>query len=223
MTQHLPLPEKAPTGGLSGPFIRAPIATVMLMIGLLIVGIIAYRSLPIASLPNVNVATFLITAEMAGADPTTNASAVTTPLEAQLGQIPGITQMTSSSANSYAQITVQFRLGEPVALAATEVQAAINAAAANLPKAMAQPPVYRMTNPAQTPVLILGLTSPTLPLTTVSDYASTILAQRLSQVPGVGLVTIGGQQTPSMRIELNPAKLAAQNLTIERSPQCGHE
>ncbi|HEY1856026.1 efflux RND transporter permease subunit [Acidocella sp.] len=216
MTQAAIPPEKAPSGGLSGPFIRAPIATVMLMIGLLIVGILAYRSLPIASLPNVNVATFLITAEMAGADPTTNASAVTTPLEAQLGQIPGVTQMTSSSANSYAQVTVQFRLGEPVALAATEVQAAINAAAANLPKAMAQPPVYRMTNPAQTPVLILGLTSPTLPLTTVSDYADTILAQKLSQVPGVGLVTIGGQQTPAMRIELNPSKLAAQNLTIEQ-------
>jgi hydrophobe/amphiphile efflux-1 (HAE1) family protein len=212
---HLPA-EKAPSGGLSGPFIRAPIATVMLMIGLLIVGIISYRSLPIASLPNVNVATFLITAEMAGADPTTNASAVTTPLEAQLGQIPGITQMTSSSANSFAQITVQFRLGENVALAASQVQAAINAASANLPKAMAQPPTYRMTNPAQTPVLILGLTSPTLPLTTVSDYANTILAQRLSQVPGVGLVTVGGQQTPAMRIDLNPAKLAAQNLTIQQ-------
>ena len=207
-------PEKAPSGGLSGPFIRAPIATVMLMIGLLIVGVLSYRSLPISSLPHVNVATFLITADMAGADPTTNASAVTTPLEDQLGQIPGVTQITSSSADSYAKITVQFRLGESVALAAAQVQAAINAAAANLPKAMAQPPVYRMTNPAQTPVLILGLTSRTLPLTTVSDYGTTILAQRLSQVPGVGLVTVGGQQTPAMRIELNPSKLAAQNLTI---------
>jgi hydrophobe/amphiphile efflux-1 (HAE1) family protein len=215
MTPDTKEKSKVPSGGLSGPFIRAPIATVMLMVGLLIVGIIAYFKLPISSLPNVNVATFLITAEMSGADPQTNASAVTTPLETQLGQIPGLTSLTSSSANSYAQITAQFRLGQSLAGAATEVQEAINAASAYLPKAMAQPPVYRMTNPAQTPVLILGLTSKSLPLTTVSDYGNTILAQRLSQVPGVGLVTVGGQQTPAMLLELNPSALAAQDLTLE--------
>ena len=208
------LVQPLPSGGISGRFIRAPIATMMLMAGLLILGVVAYFRLPISSLPNVNVATFLITAEMSGADPKTNASAVTTPLETQLGQIPDISQMTSSSANSYAQITVQFKLGQNVVAAASDIQAAINAASANLPKALAQPPVYRKTNPAQTPVLILGLTSQSLPLTTVSDYAQSIMAQRLSQVSGVGLVTIGGQQTPAMRLELNPLQLAAQGLTL---------
>ena len=211
-------PDKAPeeeSGGISGRFIRAPIGTMMLMAGLLMVGILAYLELPISSLPNVAVATFLITAEESGADPQTNASAVTNPLEAQLGQIAGLTQMTSSSANSYAQITLQFGLNTTVASAAGDVQAAINAASAYLPKALTQPPVYRKTNPAQTPVLILGLTSTSLPLTTVSDYATAILAQRLSQVPGVGLVTIGGEQTPAMRLEMDPLQLSAKGLTLE--------
>jgi HAE1 family hydrophobic/amphiphilic exporter-1 len=207
--------KAAPNGGISGLFIRRPIATVMLMVGLLLVGILAYMKLPIASLPNVNVATFLVTADMSGADPQTSASAVTTPLETQFGQIPGLTQMTSSSANSYSQITLQFGLGRTLTSAAGDVQAAINAASAYLPKALAQPPVYRKTNPAQTPVLILGLTSDSLPLTTVSDYANTILAQRISQITGVGLVTIGGQQTPAMHLEVNPSQLAAQGLTME--------
>jgi hydrophobe/amphiphile efflux-1 (HAE1) family protein len=202
-------------GGISGGFVRRPVATIMLMVGILLVGCLAYVKLPISSLPNVNVATFLVTAEMSGADPQTSASAVTTPLETQFGQIPGLTQMTSASADSYSQVTLQFGLGRTVASAATDVQAAINAAAGYLPKALTQPPVYRATNPAQTPVLILGLTSDTLPLTTVSDYANTILAQRISQVSGVGLVTIGGQQTPAMHLEVNPAQLAAQGLTLE--------
>jgi len=203
-----------PTGGLSGRFIRTPIATIMLMVAVFIVGAVAYFKLPISSLPNVNVATFLITAQMNGANPQTSASAVTTPLETQLGQIPGVTQMTSSSVDGYAQITVQFGLGQSAAIAASEVQAALIAAQANLPKALAQPPIYRKTNPAQTPVLILALTSDTLPLTSVSDYGYSILAQRLSQVPGVGLVTVGGQQTPAMLLEMNPAQLAAKQLSL---------
>ena len=207
--------DHEPDGGLSGRFIRAPVATVMLTVGLLLVGVLAYLKLPIASLPNVNVATFLITAEQAGADPQTNASAVTNPLEAQLGQIPGLTQIVSASANSFAQITLQFKLGTPLASAAGDVQQAITAAAAYLPKALTQPPIYRKTNPAQTPVLILGLTSTSLPLTTVSDYGTTILAQRLSQIEGVGLVTIGGEQSPAMRLEMDPALLAAKGLTLE--------
>ena len=187
----------------------------MLMVGILLIGCLAYLKLPISSLPNVNVATFLVTAGMAGADPLTSASAVTTPLETQFGQIPGLTQMTSSSSDSYSQVTLQFGLGRTVTSAAGDVQAAINAAMAYLPKSLMQPPVYRKTNPAQTPVLILGLTSKTLPLTTVSDYANTILAQRISQVSGVGLVTIGGQETPAMHLEVNPAQLAAQGLTMD--------
>ncbi|NVN10108.1 efflux RND transporter permease subunit [Nguyenibacter vanlangensis] len=204
-----------PSGGLSGPFIRHPVATMMLMIGLLLVGMVSYVRLPIASLPNVSVATFLVTAQMSGADAQTNAQAVTTPLEAQFGQIAGLTQMTSASASGYAQITLQFGLGRSPNLIASDVQAAIIAAEAALPKALAQPPIYRKTNPAQTPVLIYGLTSDVLPLTSVSDYANTILAQRLSQVPGVGLVTVGGQQTPAMHLEVNPQQLAALGLTLD--------
>jgi HAE1 family hydrophobic/amphiphilic exporter-1 len=187
----------------------------MLSVALLLVGLLAYVSLPIASLPTVNVATVLVTAQLSGADAQTNASAVTTPLEKQFGQIPGLEQMTSSSANSFSQITLQFGLKRAVDGAAQDVQAAINAASAFLPSAMVQPPLYRKTNPAATPVLILALTSDTLPLTTVDDYGENILMQRLSQVSGVGLVTIGGQQQPAMRVEVNPAQLAAMGLTLE--------
>jgi hydrophobe/amphiphile efflux-1 (HAE1) family protein len=204
-----------PDGGVSTLFIRRPITTLMLMAGVLIVGVIAYFALPIASLPTVDVATILVTAQLSGADPQTNAYAVTNPLETQFGQIPGLTTMTSASANSYAQITLQFGFNRTVEGAAQDVQAAINAATASLPLAMAQPPVYRKTNPADTPVLILALTSDTLPLTTVDDWGENILMQRISQVKGVGLVTIGGQQQPAMRLEMDPAKLAEIGLTIE--------
>ncbi|HYZ34093.1 MAG TPA: efflux RND transporter permease subunit [Crenalkalicoccus sp.] len=202
-------------GGLSAPFIRRPIATIMLMVGILLVGLAAYGQLPVASLPTVNVPTVLVTAQLSGADAQTNASAVTTPLEAQFGQIPGLTQLTSSSANSFSTIALQFSLSRTIDSVAQDVLAAINAATAFLPSGLIQPPVYRKTNPADTPVLILGLTSDTLPLTTVSDYGQNILLPRLSQVSGVGLVTIGGAQQPAMRIEVNPAQLAAHGLTLE--------
>ena len=200
--------------GFSGNFIRRPIATIMLMAGIVLVGTLAYLSLPVAPLPTVDVATILVTAEMAGADPQTNAFAVTNPLEKQFGQIPGLTQLTSSSANSYAQMTLQFGFNRKVDSAAGDVQAAITSAQAFLPTQMAQPPIYRKTNPADTPVIILALTSDTIPLTTVDDYAENILLQRISQVKGVGLVTIGGQQQPAMRIELDPIKLANIGLTL---------
>ena len=202
-------------GGLSAPFIRRPVTTIMLMVGVLLVGMLAYAQLPIASLPTVNVATILVTAQLSGADPETNASAVTTPLEKQFGQIAGLTQLTSASANSFAEITLQFGLKRTVDSAAQDVQAAINAATAFLPSGMIQPPIYRKTNPADTPVLILALTSDTLPLTTVDDYGENVLMQRLSQVSGVGLVTIGGQQQPAMRVQLNPTQLAALGLTLD--------
>ncbi|MDR3512242.1 MAG: efflux RND transporter permease subunit [Caulobacteraceae bacterium] len=204
-----------PSGGLSGLFIRRPIATVMLMAGVLILGLIAYAQLPIGALPNVNTPTLQVTAQLPGADAATNASAVTTPLERQFGQIAGLNQMTSSSALSFSQIALQFDPSMSLDHAAGQVQAAINAAAGDLPPTLTSPPVFRAVNPAQTPVLILGLTSDDLPLTTVDDYAESILLQRLSQVPGVGLVTIGGQQQPAMRVDIDPDRLAAHGLTLE--------
>ncbi|HVJ55927.1 MAG TPA: efflux RND transporter permease subunit [Aliidongia sp.] len=201
--------------GLSAPFIERPIATLMLMAGILLVGIIAYGTLPVAALPSVNLPTIQVTAQLPGADPETMASSVATPLERQFGQIPGLTQMTSASALGFSQVTLQFDPSRTVDSVAGDVQAAINAAGGDLPKTLPTPPTYRKTNPADTPILILALTSDTLPLTTVDDYAESILAQKLSQVSGVGLVTIGGQQQPAMRIEVNPQQLAAEGLTLE--------
>ena len=206
--------ERLPDGGVSTIFIRRPVTTFMMMAGLFIVGILAYLKLPIASLPTVNVATMLVTAALSGADAQTEAFAVTNPLETQFGQIPGLVTMTSSSANSYAEITLSFGFNRTVDAAAQDVQAAITAAAAYLPAQLAQPPAYRKTNPADVPVLILALTSDTLPLTTVSDYGQNILTQRISQVSGVGLVTVGGQQQPAMRLEMDPDRLANIGLTI---------
>ena len=209
-----PPAEEPVNGGISSPFIRRPVTTFMLMAGVLMVGILAYLKLPIAPLPTVDVATILVTAELNGADPQTNTYAVTNPLEKTFGQIPGLTTITSSSANSYAEITLQFGFNRTADSAAGDVQSAIQAASAFLPSQLAQPPTYRKTNPASTPVLILALTSDTLPLTTVDDFGENILSQNISRVNGVGLVTIGGQQQPAMRIEVDPAKLANLGLTI---------
>jgi hydrophobe/amphiphile efflux-1 (HAE1) family protein len=196
-------------------FIHRPIATAMLMAAILLLGLIGYELLPVAALPNIDSPTVQVTAQLPGADAQTVASTVTTPLERQFGQIPGLTQMTSSSATEYAQITLQFARSRTIDSAAEDVQAAINAAAGQLPPTMPNPPIYRKTNPADTPVLMLALTSDTLPLTTVSDYASSILAQKISQMPGVGLVGIGGQQSPAIRVQVNPAQLAADGLDLE--------
>jgi hydrophobe/amphiphile efflux-1 (HAE1) family protein len=203
------------SGGISGLFIRKPIATIMLMIGLLLLGVVAYTTLPVAPLPDVSVATLAVTSELPGADARINASSLTTPLERQFGQIPGLTQMTSSSALGFSQIALQF--GPSVTLQQAEVQAqsAIAAAGGTLPTTLPTPPTFRAVNPADTPVLILGLTSDTLPLTTVDDYAESVMLQQLSQQPGVGLVTIGGQQQPAMRVEVDPAKLSSRGLTLE--------
>jgi hydrophobe/amphiphile efflux-1 (HAE1) family protein len=200
---------------ISAAFIHRPIATGMLMAAILLLGLIGYELLPVAALPNIDTPTVLVTAQFPGADAQTVAGTVTTPLERQFGQIPGLTQMTSSSATEFAQITLQFDRSRTVDSAAQDVQAAINAAAGQLPPTMPNPPIYRKTNPADTPVLLLALTSETLPLTTVSDYANSILAQKISQMPGVGLVAIGGQQNPAIRVQVNPAQLAAQGLDLE--------
>jgi hydrophobe/amphiphile efflux-1 (HAE1) family protein len=199
---------------ISATFIRKPIATSMLMAAILLVGLIGYELLPVAALPNIDTPTVLVTAQFPGADAQTVAGTVTTPLERQFGQIPGLTQMTSSSGNESSEITLQFDRSVPVDTAAQAVQAAINAAAGFLPP-MPSPPIYRLTNPADTPVLMLALTSETLPLTTVSDYANSILAQKISQMPGVGLVSIGGEQNPAIRVQVNPAQLAGLGLDLE--------
>jgi len=200
---------------ISATFIRKPIATSMLMVAILLLGLIGYELLPVASLPDIDSPTIQVTAQLPGADAQTVAGTVTTPLERQFGEIPGLTQMTSSSATEYAQITLQFSRSRTVDSAAQDVQGGINAAAGQLPPTMPNPPIYRKTNPADTPVLMLALTSDTLPLTKVSDYANSILAQKISQMPGVGLVGIGGQESPAIRIQVNPAQLAAQGLDLE--------
>jgi hydrophobe/amphiphile efflux-1 (HAE1) family protein len=200
---------------ISATFIRKPIATSMLMAAILLLGLLSYELLPVAALPNIDSPTIQVTADLPGADAQTVAGTVTTPLERQFGQIPGLTQMTSSSATEYTQITLQFSRSRTVDSAAQDVQAAINAAAGQLPPTLPSPPIYRKTNPADTPVLMLALTSDTLPLTKVSDYANSILAQKISQMPGVGLVAIGGEQNPAIRVQVNPAQLAGVGLDLE--------
>jgi multidrug efflux pump subunit AcrB len=201
---------------MSRPFIEKPIATALLMVGITLLGATAFGRLPVASLPTVDSPTIQVTAQLPGADPQTMASAVATPLERQFGQITGLTQMTSSSGLGNTQITLQFALNRNIDGAAGDVQTAINAASGQLPKNMPSPPTYRKTNPADTPVLLIALTSETLPLTKVNDYGDSILAQKLSQVPGVSLVTIGGAQKPAIRVQINPAQLAAAGLDLEQ-------
>ena len=196
-------------------FIHRPIATALLMAAIVLLGLIGYELLPVAALPEINSPTIQVTAQLPGADPQTMASSVATQLERQFGEIPGLTQMTSSSALGYMQITLQFSRSQSIDAYAEDVQAAINATAGQLPANLLNPPIYRETNPADTPILLIALTSDSLPITKVSDYANSILAQKLSQVPGVGLVSIGGEQNPAIRVQLNPAQLAAEGLDLE--------
>jgi hydrophobe/amphiphile efflux-1 (HAE1) family protein len=200
---------------LSAPFIARPIATALLMVGLLVGGLVCYRLLPVAALPNVNYPTLQVTAQLPGASPQTVASSVTTPLETQFGQIPGLTQMTSASALGFTQITLQFELSRTVDSAEADVLAAINAASSQLPPNMTYPPTIRKVNPADTPILILALTSDTLPITTVDAYAETIFMQKISQIQGVGLVGIGGQQQPAVRVQVDPVALANRQIGLE--------
>jgi hydrophobe/amphiphile efflux-1 (HAE1) family protein len=201
---------------ISTGFIRRPIATALLTVGITLVGLLAFRQLPISALPSVDTPTIQVTAQLPGADPQTMGASVATPLERQFGQIAGVTQMTSSSGLGNTQITLQFALNRSVDAAAQDVQTAIDAATGQLPKTMPSPPTYRKVNPADVPVLLIALMSDTEPLTKVDDYADSILAQKLSQVPGVSLVTIGGAQKPAVRVQVNPAKLAAAGLDLEQ-------
>jgi hydrophobe/amphiphile efflux-1 (HAE1) family protein len=200
---------------LSAPFIRRPIATALLMAGLLLCGLVTYRLLPVAALPNVNFPTIQVTAQLPGADPQTMASSVATPLEQQFSQIPGVTQLTSASALGFTQLTVQFDLSRDIDSAATDVLAAINAASPYLPQGIPYPPTIRKVNPADTPILVLGLTSDTLPLTTVDAYAENILVPKISAIAGVGQVGIGGQQKPAIRVQVDPQALANRGIALE--------
>ena len=180
---------------ISEPFIRRPIATSLLMAAVLILGALGYKLLPISALPAVDFPTLQVTAQYPGASAEVMASGVTTPLERQFGQISGLETMSSNSSAGTSVITLQFTLGRDIDVAAQDVQAAINAAGGVLPR-LPNPPKYNKVNPADTPILTLAVTSDSLPLEQVNDFADTLLAQKLSQVTGVGLVTVQGNQKP---------------------------
>src|SRR5277367_1390827 len=177
---------------ISKPFITRPVATSLLMVGVLLAGAVAYLQLPVSALPQVDYPTIQIVTFYPGASPDVMASAVTTPLERQFGELPGLAQMTSTSSLGGSVITLEFNLNENIDVAEQEVQAAINAGSSYLPSGLPNPPIYSKVNPADTPILTLALSSDTLPLTDVENFADTNLAQKISQLPGVELVTISG-------------------------------
>ncbi|MGB3289157.1 MAG: multidrug efflux RND transporter permease subunit [Burkholderiaceae bacterium] len=199
---------------LSRLFILRPVATTLAMIALLISGVLAYRLLPVSALPQVDYPTIQVSTLYPGASPDVMTALVTSPLERQFGQMPGLTQMTSSSSGGSSLITLQFDLDLPLDVAEQEVQAAINAASNLLPNDLPAPPIYNKVNPADTPVISLAVTSPTLPLYQVRDLIDIRVAQKLSQISGVGLVSIAGGQRPAVRIQANPEALAAHGLTL---------
>ncbi|MGA3303503.1 MAG: efflux RND transporter permease subunit [Methylovirgula sp.] len=200
---------------ISAPFIERPIATSLLMAAIALVGIIAYPMLPRAPLPQIDFPTISVSAQLPGASPETMASSVATPLETQFAQIPGLTQLTSVSGLGTTQITAQFDLDRNIDGAAQDILAAINAAGGQLPKNLPSPPTYRKINPSDAPVLMLAAKSDTLPITVVDDYAENVVAQQLSQLTGVGQVLVVGQQKPSVRVQVDPAKLAYLGLSLE--------
>jgi multidrug efflux pump len=199
----------------SSPFILRPVATTLLMAAILLVGIVSYRFLPISALPAVDYPTIQVQTFYPGASPEVMTSSVTSPLEVQFGQMPSLNQMFSTSSAGASQITLQFSLDVDLDVAEQEVQAAINAAGNLLPSDLPAPPIYAKVNPADAPVLTLALTSKTLPLTQVEDMANNRLAQKISQQPGVGLVSISGGQRPAVRVQINPQALAAYGLAID--------
>jgi multidrug efflux pump len=204
-----------PNGGPSKLFILRPVATSLLMIGLLLVGVVAYLQLPVSALPQVDYPTIQVITFYPGAGPEVMASSVTAPMERQFGQVPGLSQMTSTSSFGSSVITLQFNLEQSIDIAEQEVQAAINAAATFLPRDLPNPPIYSKVNPADAPILTLALTSDSLPLSKVEDLADTTLAQKISQLTGVGMVSISGGQKPAVRIQANPTALASYGLSLE--------
>ncbi len=200
---------------LSRPFILRPVATTLLMVAILLVGFVAYRQLPVSALPQVDYPTIQVQTFYPGASPDVTASSITAPLERQFGQIPGLNQMTSTSSYGSSIITLQFVLDLNIDVAEQEVQAAINGATNLLPTGLPNPPIYSKINPADAPIITLALTSATLPLSKVEDLADTTLAQKISQLTGVGLVSISGGQRPAVRIQANPTALASYGLSLE--------
>jgi hydrophobe/amphiphile efflux-1 (HAE1) family protein len=200
---------------ISEVFIRRPIATSLLMGALALVGIATYPLLPVAPLPQVDFPTIQVSAQLAGASADTIASTVAAPLERRFGQIAGVTQMSSVSVLGSTNITLQFDLNRNIDAAAQDVQAAITAAGRQLPTTLTSPPTYRKVNPADSPILILAAHSDSLPLTTVDDFADTVVAQQISQISGVAQVIIGGEQKPAVRVQIDPAKLETRGLTLE--------
>jgi HAE1 family hydrophobic/amphiphilic exporter-1 len=200
---------------ISEPFVRRPIATSLLMGGIFLVGCVVYPLLPVAPLPQVDFPTIQVTAQLPGASPETMAATVATPLEYQFAEISGLTQMTSTNLLGTSLVTLQFDLNRNIDAAAQDVQTGIDAAGGQLPKNLPTPPTYRKVNPADSPILMLGVHSDVLPVTTVDDYAENILAQQISQIPGIAQVAIGGQQKPAVRVQIDPVKLAALGLQME--------
>ncbi|MGE5336555.1 MAG: multidrug efflux RND transporter permease subunit [Gemmatimonadota bacterium] len=201
---------------LSTPFIQRPVATTLLALGVLLAGVVAFRLLPVSPLPQVDFPTILVSANLPGASPETMAATVATPLERALGKIAGVTEMTSSSSLSSTRIVLQFDLSRNIDGAARDVQAAINAARTLLPSGLPSNPNYRKVNPADAPIMILSLTSDTLTRGQMYDAASTILAQKISQLPGVGNVNVGGSALPAVRVELNPSALNRMGISLEQ-------
>src|SRR3989442_10610751 len=200
---------------LSRLFILRPVATSLLMVAILLVGAVAYYQLPVSALPQVDYPTIQVLTFYPGVSPDLMASSVTAPLERQFGQVPGLKQMTSTSSGGSSVITLQFVLTLNIDVAEQEVQAAINAAQTFLPVDLPAPPIYSKTNPADAPILTLALTSNSLTLSKVEDLADTRLVQKISQLPGVGLVSISGGQKPAVRIQANPTALASYRLGLE--------
>jgi multidrug efflux pump len=199
----------------SRPFILRPVATSLLMTAILLVGLLGFHQLPIAALPEVDYPTMQVVTFYPGASPDVVASAVTAPLERQLGEVPGLNQMLSTSSEGVSVITLQFTLSLNIDVAEQEVQEAINAAQTYLPANLPTPPVYNKVNPADAPILTLALTSDSIPLSQVEDYTDTRLAEKISQLPGVGAVTISGGQKPAVRVQVNPVQLARYQLSLE--------
>ena len=196
-------------------FIRRPVATILIMITILLFGILAYDRLPVSALPNVDFPTILVSASLPGASPETMASSVATPLEREFSTIDGVDSMTSSSAQGYTQITLQFDLNRELDAAAQDVQAAISRAAGRLPSDLPTPPSYRKVNPAEQPIVYLALSSETLPLYTVNEYAETMLAQRISTLRGVAQVLVYGSQKYAVRVRVDPRALSSRAIGID--------
>jgi multidrug efflux pump len=199
----------------SKPFILRPVATSLLMVAIVLAGAFAYRMLPISALPQVDYPTIQIVTLYPGASPEVITSSITAPLERQFGQMPGLSRMASTSSGGASMITLSFSLDLTLDVAEQEVQAAINAATSLLPVDLPSPPIYNKVNPADAPILTLGVYSATIPLPKVEDLIDTRLAQKLSQIPGVGLVSISGGQRPAVRVQADPRSLAANGLTLD--------